>query len=131
MRFTKSLVLPALTALSLVTPFAALAAPKATELAEALPNLQVDKTNVASQTTVYIRNVGASASAPSHVRIQLESGAIFHFAIWGLQAGEELGLQLPAAQDGKPYSFTVEVDCDQEVAEGDETDNVESLRFIS
>ena len=130
MRFTKSLVLPALTALSLVTPFAAIAGPKP-QLDAALPNLGVERTNVASQTWVHIRNTGAVASLPCHARIQLDNGAIFHFEIWGLQAGEEMAFQMPAAQDGKPYSFTVTVDCEQEVAESDESDNVESLRYVS
>ena len=122
-------ILPALAALTLVTPLAASARPRA-PISGTLPNLMIDRTRTASQTMVNIRNNGSAASTTCHVRIVLETGGVFHFGIWGLQPGEACSMLLPSLQKGKPYAFTITVDCDQEVAESNENDNVESMRFI-
>jgi hypothetical protein len=129
MRFHKSFALLAILALSLTTPFMSYAAPKTQPLA-ALPNLMVQDANHASVTSLAIVNAGLLPSGPFHVRIQLDNGATYYVGLPGLAAGDVQGVQMPIAKDGKPYSFTISVDCDHEVTESDESDNLATVRFI-
>lgn len=128
MRSKTSLILSALAALTLITPCAAHARPK-NQVPGLLPNLAIDRTRTASQTVIYIRNTGLTASSPCHVRLVLEDGSVFYFGIWDIQAGGSVGIHLPSYQKGKPYAVTITADCQQEVAESNEGDNVETMRF--
>ena len=130
MRFHKNAAQLAVLALTLVAPMTSHAAPKA-QVVEGMPNLVVESTNRGSETVLTIRNAGAAASAECHVRIQFSTGAVYHAPLFALQPGEVLPVQAPAARDGKPYTITVEVDCDREITESDEADNIASVRYLS
>ena len=105
------------------------AAPKS-QLLEGMPNLMVQDAIQASSNSLAIVNAGLAASGPFHVRIVLDSGATYYVGLPSLEAGGVWPIQMPAAKDGKPYSFTISVDCDNEVTESDETDNLTTVRFI-
>jgi hypothetical protein len=131
MRFHKNAAqLAVVMALSLVTPMISHADPKAQPV-ENLPNLMVDSSNQGSETVLTIRNTGGAPSAACHVRVQFSTGAVFYARLFEIQPGAVVMVQAPAARDGKPFTITVEVDCDHEVIESDETDNIATLRYLS
>ena len=127
MRFTKSFALLAVLALSLM-PFTSFAGPKSAPVA-GMPNLTVDGSNHSG--SLAIVNAGLADAGAFHVRIVLDSGATYYVGLAGLAAGAQLPIQIPAAKDGKPFSFTIAVDCDNEVTESDEVDNAASLHYVS
>jgi subtilase family serine protease len=129
MRFHKSAAQLAVLALTLV-PMLSHAAPKAQAKA-GMPNLVVVSSNKASSTDLLIRNAGDVASGAFHVRFTFSTGAVYEAALPALAVGDEIQVMAPGTpRDGKPYTITVEVDCDQEIIEGDETDNLASLRYL-
>ena len=127
MRFTKSFALLAVLALCL-TPIMSFAGTKSAPV-EGMPNLTIDGTNHSG--ALAIVNAGLADAGAFHVRIVLDNGATYYVGLAGLAAGAQMPIQIPAAKDGKPFSFTVEVDCDKEVTESDESDNVATLHWIS
>jgi hypothetical protein len=132
MRFTKSFALLAILALSILTPFAAFAGPKAQTL-EALPNLTIQHDVHASATALAIVNDGTAAAGPFHVQMTV-NGVPFSFVCYGLAPGEVLGMQLPGVGDGKPASISITLDCGDgivksEVRESNEDDNTDSFMF--
>ena len=126
MRFTKSFALLAILALS-ITPFVAQAGPKSAPVA-GMPNLTIQDDTHGSLAIV---NAGLADAGAFHVRIQLDSGATYYVGLAGLAAGAVMPVQIPAAKDGKPFSFTISVDCDNQVTESDETDNFDAVHFVS
>ena len=129
MRFTKSFALLAVLALSLTTPFTSYAGPKSAPV-EGMPNLTVEHSNHASATELTIVNAGLADAGAFHVRIVLDGSATYYVGLAGLAAGASMPVQIPAAKDGKPYAITISIDCDNEVTESDETDNLASFNFI-
>jgi hypothetical protein len=129
MRFTKSFALLAVLALCL-TPIMSFAGPKNAPV-EGMPNLMVQSGVQAAATSLAIVNAGLADAGAFHVRIVLDGGATYYVGLAGLAAGAEMPIQIPAASDGKPFSFTISVDCDNEVTESDEGDNSTTLHFVS
>ena len=127
MRFTKSFALLAVLALCL-TPIMSFAAPKSAPV-QGMPNLTVDGSNHSG--SLAIVNTGLVDAGAFHVRIVLDSGATYYVGLAGLAVGAQTPIQIPAAKDGKPFSFTISVDCDNEVTESDEADNSADLHFVS
>jgi len=130
MRFHKSAAQLAVLALTLVTPMLSHADPKA-KVADGMANLVVESTNRGSETVLIIRNVGGTASGDFHARFTFSTGAVYEASLGSLLPGGEVQAQCPAARDGKPYTITVEVDCDHEIDESDEADNIGSLRYLN
>jgi hypothetical protein len=140
MRFTKSFALLAVLALCL-TPFMSYAdSPKSAPVA-GMPNLTVERSYHASATEFAIVNNGLADAGAFNVHIELSTGAVYNVTLAGLAAGAVMPVQIPAAQDGKPFGITIDVDyvldaatsqavSGGQVVESDESDNEISFQFI-
>lgn len=131
MRFNKyAAPMAILMAVCLTTPFTAQAAPK-TEFVASMPNLVVEATTHASESNIVIRNDGGMASAPCHAKVTFSTGEQYYLPVLDLQPNCFMTLSPPRARDGKPFTISIEVDCDSEVDESNEADNQLTARYLN